>query len=141
MGAPTYHAGVSTPPADSLPALYERLGARLHRQALAVVACPAAAEDLVHEAFSRLIAREEGLGVIDRIDGYLFRTVRNLALNHLRRRETDAKAQAKLRESLLLTGPEPDPLEARDEAVRVSRALAGCRSCSARRSCCGSTAG
>jgi RNA polymerase sigma-70 factor (ECF subfamily) len=72
---------------DPLAALFRRAGPGAFRLALAITADPAAAEDVVQEAFLRVLGRKDALGPADDLDGYLHRTARNAALDHLRRRK------------------------------------------------------
>jgi RNA polymerase sigma-70 factor (ECF subfamily) len=44
------------------------------------------AEDLLQEVFLRLHERREPIGELERIDAWLFRVARNVAIDHLRRR-------------------------------------------------------
>lgn len=125
----TYHAGVSTPD-PTLRGAYLRVGARLFRQALCVVGDPAAAEDLVHEAFSRLLDRGPDSAPVEDADAYLIRTVRNLALNHLRRRRVVAAHQREaLRalEALVARGFEGWERVETDPAFAALRELPGYR--------------
>lgn len=73
---------------DELTALFRRAGPAAFRLVLAITGDAAAAEDLVQEAFVRVLARGHGAADDERSrDGLLHRTARNLALDHLRRRK------------------------------------------------------
>src|SRR5690606_38557660 len=73
--------------ADPLTALFRRAGPAAFRLALAITGDAAAAEDVVQEAFVRVLSRVAD-DVDDRpLDGLLHRAARNLALDHLRRRK------------------------------------------------------
>ncbi|MBX3468004.1 MAG: RNA polymerase sigma factor [Planctomycetes bacterium] len=105
-------------PGTDLAALFRRAGPAAYRLALAITCDPAAAEDVVQESFVRALSRApEGDGPLD---GWLHRTARNLALDHLRRRKVAADRAGDV--ALLLArrdGPAPDGLDAQ----AVSRAL------------------
>lgn len=64
--------------------LFETHRAALVAYAVAIIRDRAAAEDVVQEAWIRIQAAEAG-GRVDRPDAYLYRTVRNLALDRGRR--------------------------------------------------------
>jgi RNA polymerase sigma-70 factor (ECF subfamily) len=63
--------------------LYEKHGAQLFTCALAVTRCRQLAEDAVHEAFSRCFLLTK---IPDNLKAYTFRSVRNAAIDQLRRR-------------------------------------------------------
>lgn len=65
-------------------ALFDALYHPLLRFAGSLVRDPAAAEDLVQDAFVRLWDRRENLDPAQSLRPYLFRAVRNLAFNHRR---------------------------------------------------------
>lgn len=69
-------------------ALFDALYAPLLRYAVSLVRDEPVAEDLVQEAFVRLWDRREQLDVTHPVRAYLFRAVRNLALNHRRNDRT-----------------------------------------------------
>ncbi|WEK40130.1 MAG: sigma-70 family RNA polymerase sigma factor [Candidatus Brevundimonas colombiensis] len=77
---------------------------------------PGAAEDVVQDAWIRLQG-SEGLAGADRPEAYLYRTVRNLALDRLRRRSFEQRRFVG-DELSLATAPEPVP---GPEAAAVSR--------------------
>lgn len=82
------------PDADSeLEATFRRLRPALYAQAQAILCDPAAAEDVVQDAFVRLWRRRERVSDAQRLDGYLFTAVRHLALDHVR---NTARAAARL---------------------------------------------
>jgi RNA polymerase sigma-70 factor (ECF subfamily) len=118
--------------AEQVASLYSRSGVRAHQLALLLTGDRGAAEDVVQEAFLRLVGRlEEGalgrapaLEAHGALDGYLLRTVRNLALNHQRKGQAAARAEAKLGAPLLEPAPgasAPDP----DERAALEQALLG----------------
>jgi RNA polymerase sigma-70 factor (ECF subfamily) len=69
-------------------ALFDALYAPLLRYGVSLVRDAAVAEDLVQEAFVRLWDRREQLDVTHPVRAYLFRAVRNLAINHRRNDRT-----------------------------------------------------
>lgn len=75
-----------SPPADPFTQLFAELGPALYAQALALLGERSAAEDLVQETFVRVWGRRADLDP-ERTAGYLFRALRNLAIDQLRRRE------------------------------------------------------
>jgi RNA polymerase sigma-70 factor, ECF subfamily len=107
---------------DPIGDLYQRVGGTAYRLARAIVVEPAAAEDVVQEAFVRLLRRRDGLRDGHALDAYVTRAVRNLAYNHLRRRRTIAAAQPLLEASaeLLVEPTEPGGAE---QAAALDRAL------------------
>jgi len=82
MHAAATNTGTSS---ETLGGAFRRLGPALHAHALAILADPAAAEDVVQDAFVRVWPRRDRLAELDQLDGYLFKAVRNLALDQQRR--------------------------------------------------------
>jgi RNA polymerase sigma-70 factor, ECF subfamily len=107
---------------DPIGDLYRRVGPPAYRLALAIVADRSAAEDVVHEAFVRILRRQGRLGDTDALDGYVTRTVRNIAFNHLRRGRVARVAQETLKHSADLLVKAPDGGSALD-ADQLSTAL------------------
>ncbi len=66
----------------SLERIYIRYRQELFTCALAIVRCPGRAEDAVHEAFYRLVRRGD---VPLELKPYVFRSVRNAAIDQIRR--------------------------------------------------------
>jgi RNA polymerase sigma-70 factor (ECF subfamily) len=107
---------------DPIGDLYRRVGPPAFRLALAIVADRSAAEDIVQEAFVRILRRQGKLGVNDALDGYVTRTVRNIAFNHLRHGRVARTAQERLEHGAqLLVEPTGDAGSV--GAVRLSGAL------------------
>ena len=107
------------PHSEALPTVYRRVAPGIYRLALAITGDPALAEDVVQEAFVRVIGRGEGVERDRPLDGYLYRTGRNLAFDHLRSRRHDATARR-----ALLVAPRPGVGGDPDvDAERVSAAL------------------
>ena len=106
---------------EALPTVYRRVAPGLYRLALAITGDPALAEDVVQEAFVRVMGRGEGVERDRPLDGYLYRTGRNVALDHVRRRRHDEAARR-----ALLVAPKPGRrggAGAEVDAERVSAAL------------------
>ena len=76
---------------DAFDALFHRTVTRATGVARRIVGDPALAEDLVAEAFARAYARWPRLRRSDHVDGWVFRVVTNLAIDHLRRRPPDVR--------------------------------------------------
>jgi RNA polymerase sigma factor (sigma-70 family) len=106
------------PERPSLAALFEAEESGLLRFALALVRRRSVAEDLVQETFLRLHQVWEE---VENPRAWLYRSLRNLALNHLR----DHPGEAELQEETLAAGDgvlPADTLE-RDEAIGMMRLL------------------
>ncbi len=111
---------VTTPPPDerpSLAALFETEESGLLRFARGLVGRPSVAEELVQETFLRL---HQVWGEVENPRAWLYRSLRNLALNHLRDRkpETELPAETTAAEAHL-----PADQLGRDEAVGHVRLL------------------
>lgn len=84
--------GITTPTTDDeLDALYRAEADGMRRLAFLLVGDRTIAEEVVQEAFARLVPRR---GEVDNLGGYLRTTVVNLARGHLRRRATEHDHQA-----------------------------------------------
>ena len=82
------------------------------------------AEDLAHEAFLRLLNREAPLPSVDETKYWLLRVVRNLSLNHEKRRARERRAVGRLdREGTALGLPADAPLMAAATRDAVQEAL------------------
>jgi len=107
-------------------ALFDALYHPLLRFAGSLVRDPAAAEDLVQDAFVRLWDRRERLDVTQSLRAYLFRSVRNLAFNHRRDDQTHQRllGDAALDDEGVVPrrGPTPDQVATGQE---LERQLAG----------------
>jgi len=68
--------------AKELEVLYDRCGTRFYACALAVTACGGLAEDAVHNAFCGALRRDR---CPENLQAYLFRSVRNAAIDLMRR--------------------------------------------------------
>lgn len=112
-------------PTDRFTALFRRVGPATYRLALAITGDATAAEDVVQEAFARVFSRTERCDADARdlgaLDGFVRRTARNLALDHLRRRKV-ASDKAREAAAALLRPAGPEPGDGVDAAA-VSSAL------------------
>jgi RNA polymerase sigma-70 factor (ECF subfamily) len=70
--------------AKELETVYERCGKRFYACALAITACGGLAEDAVHNAFHRTLQLERRP---DNLQAYLFRSVRNAAIDLMRKQD------------------------------------------------------
>jgi RNA polymerase sigma-70 factor, ECF subfamily len=103
----------------SLESIYHQFRRPLFACALAVTRCPELAEDAIHDAFCKLVARPPRA---ENLKAYVFRTVRNAAIDLVRRRGRPA---GELDDSIF--DPSPGPGEAAGDAEfkrRVTGALA-----------------
>lgn len=87
----------------------------------------AAAADLVHDAFLRLSLRGIDFRSVENIDGYLFVTLRNVHLSHVRRRDMATMGASSLLDhesiqaSLAMVGASERREAARQELVLIAR--------------------
>lgn len=107
-----------------LAAAYETYAAALGRLAFLLTGDANLAEDLVHEAFARALARFGKLRRPNSLRGYLYRTVVNLAGKQFRRRRTERAflAQAGSDSPAAPSPSEPD-VELRDQLWSALRQL------------------
>ena len=80
-------------------ALYDRLGARMFRAAVAMLRSHQDAEDVVQEVFMNLYRARESLARVENLTGYVFATLRHAATKRMRklgaaRRAIEAAADA-----------------------------------------------
>lgn len=71
--------------------MFRRTLARAIAVARRIVGDPALAEDLAAEALARAYAHWPRLSRSERVEGWVFRVVTNLAIDHLRRRPPDVR--------------------------------------------------
>lgn len=76
--------------------VYHELFPTVFRVAFRIAGDRGLAEDLTHEAFLRLLGRETPLPDIDQTKYWLLRVVRNLSLNHEKRRQRERRAVRRL---------------------------------------------
>lgn len=104
--------------ADNLEQIYRECRDALFACALAVTRSPAHAEDAVHEAFCHLFGRKK---CPQNLKAYVFRTVRNAAVDQVRRNPWLSET---VPESIFDTTPTPDTAAAQNEFRRqVAAAL------------------
>jgi RNA polymerase sigma-70 factor (ECF subfamily) len=90
----------------ALESVYRDCREQLFTCALHVTRCPARAEDAVHEAFSRLLRMDRAP---EDLKVYVFRAVRNAAIDQITRRRHAGRAEANGRETVIFDprdGPE-----------------------------------
>lgn len=104
-------------PRCDLAALFESEESGLLRFAISLVRQRAVAEELVQETFLRL---HRAAGEVTQPRAWLYRSLRNLALNHLRARRPEAELPP---ESLAAEGGLPAERLEHDEAVGLMRML------------------
>jgi len=80
----------------SFDAVYESLFPVIYRVALRITGDREMAEDLCHEAFIKLMQRSDVLPDLDQSRYWLIRVVKNLSLNHEKRRTRERAALSKL---------------------------------------------
>jgi RNA polymerase sigma factor (sigma-70 family) len=76
--------------------VYETLFPAIYRVSLRVTGDREIAEDLCHEAFIKLMERAELIPDLEQSKYWLLRVVKNLSLNHEKRRTREKKAFSKL---------------------------------------------
>ncbi len=112
-------------PTEQLEALYRRHRQGLYTLALSITRSADRAEDAVQEAFVRLFRRERP--AVGDPASYVFMSVRNAAIDQIRKRKRDHRAASGIYEQALAGpddgNPEPGPadaalLEERQRAVR-----------------------
>jgi RNA polymerase sigma factor (sigma-70 family) len=116
-GIPLSVADNPTPPKLTLAALFAAEESGLLRFALGLSGRRSVAEDLVQEAFLRL---HQSWADVENPRAWLYRTVRNLALNHLRDRRPETEFQD---ESSPREAPLPAELLSHHEAIGHIRLL------------------
>lgn len=70
--------------------LFDAHRSELERYAARIVGCPSRAEDIVQDAFIRLV-KGQGNSLLNKPFGYVLKTVRNLAIDVLRREQREAR--------------------------------------------------
>ena len=107
----------------ALEGVYRECRERLFTCALHVTRCPARAEDAIHEAFSRLLVMSR---MPDDLKVYVFRAVRNAAVDQLTRRRHTDRAETNGHEEVIFDpGDGPEQSAAASEfRSRLARAIA-----------------
>jgi RNA polymerase sigma-70 factor (ECF subfamily) len=108
------------PPQPTLIALFESEESGLLAFAMGLVRRRSVAEELVQDAFLRL---HEVWGQVENPRGWLFRSVRNLALNHLRDHRRETLLDGTEETACAVTEQSPDEELGRMEAIGMVRLL------------------
>ena len=105
-------------------AIYRGLFPVIFRVAFRIAGERGLAEDLAHEAFLRLLNRDAPLPSVDETKYWLLRVVRNLSLNHEKRRARERQVVGRLeQEGPALGMPADEPLLAAAARDAVQEAL------------------
>ena len=94
---------------EAVDALFERLAGPLYHYALSITRRQADAEEVLQEVFMQLVRDPERLGAIGDLKAYLYRSIRNRALNQERRRDREAPLDPSIFE--IPAQPEKDTME------------------------------
>ncbi|RYY29556.1 MAG: RNA polymerase sigma-70 factor [Sphingobacteriaceae bacterium] len=115
---------MSTEPVYDFDCLFERYRKRVYIYLLKVVKSPFSAEEITQEIFIKLWLYRDKLSEINNIDGFVFKMVRNQALNHLRKVAYNDRL---LKEILAFAAPEQNNIDekiiAADYQLLVQQAL------------------
>ena len=103
---------------------YEAHAAALHRRLTAITHDPAAAQDLVHDAFMRLLVEARADRTPTNIGGWLFRVGSNLAISRGRRQSVANRRAGDLVVRDAATSPETAVIE-RETNSTVDDAMTG----------------
>ena len=95
--------------------VYESLFPIIYRVALRVTGDRGVAEDLCHEAFIRLMERSDLLPNLEQSKYWLIRVVKNLSLNHEKRRNRERAAYGKLSRLSVTSADSSEKLAIREE--------------------------
>jgi RNA polymerase sigma-70 factor (ECF subfamily) len=106
---------------EAFAALYDRLGVRLYRTALTMLASTTEAEDVVHDLFVELARNCHRLAAVADLDGYVFTMLRH-SVNRRQRRESLARRSLDRlgRERLDAGGFSDSPVELADDALAAA---------------------
>jgi RNA polymerase sigma factor (sigma-70 family) len=95
--------------------VYESLFPIIYRVSLRVTGDRGVAEDLCHEAFIRLMERSDLLPNLEQSKYWLIRVVKNLSLNHEKRRNRERAAYGKLSRLSVTSADSSEKLAIREE--------------------------
>jgi RNA polymerase sigma factor (sigma-70 family) len=110
--------------ADAFAAAYDRHATVVQRVARAVLADPAAAEDVVHDVFLRLWERPAALDPdCDRLRAWLCTAARHRAIDRLRRMRMELRYLAVLAEPVVTPDAAAEPILRHDLAHTVREAV------------------
>jgi RNA polymerase sigma factor (sigma-70 family) len=102
---------------------YEKFFPLVYRIAVRITGESEKAEDLAHEAFLRLYQREQALPDEDQTRFWLIRVVKNLSLNHEKRRRRERKAVERLQRVEPPSEPSTEDLYLRETDQGLVREL------------------
>jgi RNA polymerase sigma-70 factor (ECF subfamily) len=106
---------------EAFAALYDRLGVRLYRTALTMLASTAEAEDVVHDLFVDLARNRQKLTRVTDLDGYVFTMLRHAVARRHRRRTLAQRTIDRLgRERVATGGFSTPPVAMHDEALAAA---------------------
>jgi len=106
---------------EAFAALYDRLGVRLYRTALTMLASTAEAEDVVHDLFVDLARHGHKLAKVTDLDGYVFTMLRHAVGRRSRRASLARRSIDRLgQERLEAGGFTSQPAEIEDEALAAA---------------------
>jgi len=106
---------------EAFAALYDRLGVRLYRTALTMLASTAEAEDVVHDLFVDLARHRQKLARVTDLDGYVFTMLRHAVGRRSRRASLARRSIDRLgQERLDAGGFTTAPVEIEDEALAAA---------------------
>jgi RNA polymerase sigma-70 factor (ECF subfamily) len=108
---------------EAFDAIFRTWYARLVRVADGLVRDPAVAEELVQDVMLELWRRREQLAPGSAPQAYLFQATRNRALNHLRHRQVQRRAEPQLLVDEPRAAPAPSEIDAADMDAAVRRAV------------------
>lgn len=97
--------------------LFRLLADPLYRFALSITREAGAAEEVLQDVFMALVREPERLGAVRDLKAYLFRAVRNRALNHERKRSRETPTEAEALERI------PDPPSADADGIALRDAV------------------
>jgi RNA polymerase sigma-70 factor (ECF subfamily) len=106
---------------EAFAALYDRLGVRLYRTALTMLASTAEAEDVVHDLFVELALHRHRLAAVADLDGYVFTMLRHSVSRRHRRQSIVRRSLDRLGRDRLDAGEASDsPVELADDALAAA---------------------
>ena len=106
---------------EAFAALYDRLGVRLYRAALTMLASTTEAEDVVHDLFVELARNCHRLAAVADLDGYVFTMLRHAVSRRQRRESLARRSLDRLgRERLDAGGFSASPVELADDALAAA---------------------
>lgn len=101
---------------------YRQYFVRLYRFCFSIVHQKQPAEDIVHDVFMQLWKKREGSSAIRNLEVYLYVSVKNLSLNHLRNNSTRIVDIAERSHEYIQFHADPETLLVHAEAVKKMNA-------------------